>query len=175
MKLSIVKSFGTLFFVIMLCGIMVTQSYAQARPSSKENVISIDPLDLLLNGPLSLQYEMKAGPVNSWVARLHIWPKLTNTWSAFGVGGAYRWYIADSRALTGLAVDPAADIYFSSDAYGHNAVVLAIGGDISYKWIFDQFALEPMFGFRIGFSPSSTVGIGTGGRASLNLNLGYAW
>jgi hypothetical protein len=175
MKLSIVKSIGALFFVIMLCGIIVTRGYSQARPSSKENVLSADPLDLIF-GQLNVQYELKAGPVNSYVARLHYWIPQTNTWSAFGVGAAYRWYIADSRALTGLAVEPAADLYFSSDANGHNAIIIALGGDISYKWIFDDFALEPILGVHFGFSPSSTAfPQATTAYGVLGLNLGYAW
>ncbi len=75
--------------VVITVGCLASlEAYSQARPSSKTNVISIDPLGLALNDPLNVQYEIKAGPVTSWAFRLHYWPSpkastnnSTGTWS----------------------------------------------------------------------------------------------
>ncbi len=153
-------------------------SFAQARPSSKTQVISIDPLGLAYNFPLTFQYEYKIGPVYSWVIRAHYWPAPSTgiDWSGFGVGGAYRIYIADSRAITGLSVEPAADLlFFRSSNLGKSSIVAWIGGDLAYKWIFDQFSIEPMFGLRIGFGGNEARSNATGAAPILALGLGYAW
>ena len=178
MKFGITKTFTVLLVTIVMLSLPASRSYGQARPSPKENVISVDPLGLAYHDPLTFQYEYKSGPVNSWVFRLHYWPTYfeADDWSAFGLGAAYRFYIADSRALTGLSVEPAADLYFFKGANsGRSAIVFWIGGGIAYKWIFDDFALEPMLGFRIGFGSQVAPGFATGAQGILALNAGYAW
>jgi hypothetical protein len=158
-------------------------AYGQARPSSKTQVVSVDPLGLAYNFPVTIQYEMKASPVNSWAFRAHYWPSRVAgiDWSAFGAGAAYRVFIADSRALTGLSVAPAADILFFRGTTiakeNVSGIVGWIGGDIAYKWIFDQFSLEPLLGLRIGFGGNSTYGIpyATGMVPILSVMGGYAW
>jgi hypothetical protein len=152
-------------------------AYAQARPSPAENVISLDPLELALLGPLNVQYEWKSGPVNSWALRGHFWGR--TGWTGFGLGGAYRFYIADSRALTGLSVAPAADIFFFSNSeLGYSATDLLIGGDLGYKWIFTQFSVEPIVTFRIGIGLGSSISnftYATGAVVGIGIYLGYAW
>src|SRR5205809_7358627 len=105
-----------LFFVVL--GALVASSNSarsQARPSPKTQVFSVDPVGLILDDPLILQYEYKTGPVNSWAFRALWWPygvDISYDWTAFGVGAAYRFYVADSRALTGLSIAPAAELFF---------------------------------------------------------------
>lgn len=158
--------------------------YSQARPSPATQVVSIDFVPLLVNYPIALQYEMKADPTDSWLFRLYFWPSPDPdpNWSAFGVGGAYKIYIADSRALTGLSVAPVFNLFFShqSGLTGgvgtRSAVSIDIGGDLAYKWIFDQFAVEPIFGLRIGFTPASIAPArATGLEPLIGCSLGYAW
>ena len=180
MKLGITKSLQVLLVAIVVLSVAATQSYGQARPSAKTNVISVDPLGLAYNFPLTFQYEYKTGPVNSWAFRLHYWPSHdnspTNDWTAFGLGAAYRYYIADSRALTGLSVDPAADLFFfKGPQTGRTAIVFWVGGDIAYKWIFSDFSVEPMFGFRVGFGGATAPNYATGAEAVIAVNAGYAW
>ena len=183
MKFGIIRALALLVFFVTLSAADATNSFGQARPSSKSNVISIDPLSFFANEPATLQYEIKAGPVNSWAFRLHYWTGLTGgseTWSGFGVGGAYRFYIADSRALTGLSVEPAASLMLFSGTIaagtGHKAVALLIGGDIEYKWIFDQFSIEPIVGLRIGYTPSNPAPQNaTGFIAIIGIGAGYAF
>ncbi len=172
------------FVVIAILGVAVLISnrcYGQARPSPATQVISIDPLTLAQNFPLTFQYEYKTGPIYSWALRLHYWPSPSSdgTWSGFGVGGAYRIYIADSRALTGLSVAPAADLFFFRQTLNgvsqRSAIVFDLGGDLEYKWIFDQFSVEPSVGFRIGFGPTLSPSRSTGASAFIGLSGGYAW
>jgi hypothetical protein len=175
MKIGIAKFISTLLLCVVVLGISRSTASAQARPSSKGSVISLDVLELALRGPLAIQYEWKTTPVNSWALRGYFWPA-RDYYSAFGVGAAYRFYVADSRALTGLSVAPAGDVYFfSSSELDKSATIFLVGGDLAYKWIFDAFAVEPMFGIRIGFGGSESVSYATGFLPVLSVNLGYAW
>jgi hypothetical protein len=175
MKIGIAKFIAAALICVGALGISSTSASAQARPSSKGSVISLDVLGLAYGHPLTIQYEWRTGPTNSWALRGYFWPTRDN-FSAFGVGGAYRIYVADSRALTGLSIAPAADVFFFSNSYAdRTAMVIDIGGDLAYKWIFDQFSVEPMFGLRIGIGGSETASFATGFQPVLSANLGYAW
>lgn len=155
--------------------------YSQARPSPATQVVSVDILPLAYSYPLTFQYEYKADPVTSWMFRLHYWPSPSpdGTWSGFGLGAAYRFFIADSRALTGLSVAPAADLFFFHQTlFGSSqrtAICFDIGGDLAYKWIFDQFAVEPLLGIRIGFGPNLAPSRAIGTEPLIGLSGGYAW
>ena len=188
MKSVLIKVLGLLAIMAVLLHASSDRVSAQARPSSKTNVAAVDPLGLAVQEPFNIQYEMKAGPVNSWVFRGHWWGGLTGgtgsggtgTWGGPGLGGAYRFFVADSRALTGLSVAPAADLFFFNQSLvsgnGGTAIVLWIGGDIAYKWIFDQFSIEPLVGLRIGYTPAANApSKPTGGIATIGLYAGYAW
>ncbi|MDP4198771.1 MAG: hypothetical protein Q8922_02255 [Bacteroidota bacterium] len=165
-------------------------AHSQARPSPKTQVISVDPLGMAINQPLMFQYEWKVGPIYSWAVRAYYWPSraassgpVSDEWSAFGVGGAYRIYIADSRALTGLSVAPAANVFFfHGSELGRSGISVWIGGDIAYKWIFDEFSIEPLIELAIGFGPQGGQSSGpavpaytTGTQAVIGLSGGYAW
>jgi hypothetical protein len=183
MKVGIAKAF-VLTLVIGLVTIAATNSsYGQARPSSKTQVISADPLGLAYQFPLTFQYEYKAGPINSWALRAHWWPSRVSggigEWSGFGMGGAYRVFVADSRALTGLSVAPAVDLFFFTQTLNgtkqRSAIDGWIGGDLAYKWIFDQFSVEPLLGLRIGFGANDGPAYATGMEAIISFSGGYAW
>ncbi|HZK76404.1 MAG TPA: hypothetical protein VFD13_05790, partial [Candidatus Kapabacteria bacterium] len=55
------------------------------------------------------------------------------------------------------------------------AICFDIGGDIAYKWIFDQFAVEPILGLRIGFGPNVAPTRAIGTEPLIGLSGGYAW
>ena len=182
MKVAVAKVLGATLVLALTLSLLSGTSYGQARPSSKTQVISVDPLGLAYQLPLMLQYEYKAGPVNSWAIRAHWWPSRDEgigSWSGFGLGGAYRVYIADSRALTGLSVAPAADLLFFTQSLNgvkqRSAIVGWIGGDIAYKWIFDQFAVEPLLGLRIGFGGNTAPSYATTLIPILAVSGGYAF
>ncbi len=62
------------------------------------------------------------------------------------------------------------------DLPGATATLFWIGGDIGYKWIFDQFSVEPLVGLRIGFTPAANApGNGTGAIGTISVYVGYAW
>lgn len=162
--MSIFTRFALYFVVIGAIFAVSDAAHSQARPSSKTQVFSVDPVGLILDDPLILQYEYKTGPVNSWAFRALWWPYGTDIsydWTAYGVGAAYRFYVADSRALTGLSIAPAAELLFFHGSFAGGAsssksgIAVWIGGDVGYKWIFDDFSVEPMLGLRIGLGPSS--------------------
>ena len=82
----------------------------------------------------------------------------------------------DSRALTGLSAAPAADIwFFRQPQLGYSEIAFDIGGDVEYKWIFDDVAIEPLFGFRIGFGPANTPANETGAHVLIGFSGGYAF
>jgi hypothetical protein len=181
MKFGFTKCFA--FIALFAVSFSASKTYAQARPSPATQVLSIDFIPYLLDYPITLQYEYKVDPVTSWMLRLHYWPTISSAtgYTAFGFGAAYRIYIADSRALTGLAVAPAADFFLfrqSTQTGGtgnRSAEGLDIGGDLTYKWIFDQFAVEPIFGLRFGIGSSQAPSAFTTIEPLIGASIGYAW
>ncbi len=158
-----------------------SKTYGQARPSPASQVLSLDFVPLIISGTLAFQYEYKVDPVTSWLLRLHFWPSPATDYTGYGFGAAYRIYIADSRALTGLAVAPAADVFLFSGnsnntaSAGKSGEGVDIGGDLSYKWIFDQFAVEPIFGLRFGIGSNYAPSAFTTIQPLIGCSLGYAW
>jgi hypothetical protein len=172
----IVTSVAAFVLLALTFGLSPSSVLAQARPSSKTNVLSLKVLGAIRNYPTEINYEWKADSKSSWLARLEYW-NLSDLYTGFGLGAQYRFYIADSRALTGLSIGPEAEIFFlspSNSAYKSYTIV-AIGGDIAYKWIFTDFAVEPFLGVRFGIGGSEGVKGTTGPDWRLGLNLGYAW
>ena len=126
---------------------------------------------------------MKSDPVTSWMLRsAFTGPAFAAQYTGYGFGAAYRFYVADSRALTGLAVAPAADLFFFRQAQqtggtgsSRSGIGVDIGGDLSYKWIFDQFAVEPIFGLRFGIGQTNVPAAFTTIQPIIGVGLGYAW
>ena len=172
-----IKRSITVIAACLLLTASVSSTFAQARASVKTQVISVDGLGYFLNGHLiSAQYEWRTSTTNS----IHIRGIFsnyggTNEYSGFGVGGAYRFYIIDSRALTGLSVAPVAHVFFlSSSKKGATTQVISVGGEVAYKWLFDQFSVEPGVGLQIGFLGDQVPQM-TGTRPYAQIYLGYAW
>ncbi len=174
------RAFLLVLTVTLIGTLFAQRASAQARPNPPTQVVSVDFLPLAYDYPLTIQYELKADPVTSWLFRAHWWPSPSPdpSWSGFGVGAAFRFYIADSRALTGLSVAPAADLFFMNQTeFGttRSAICFNIGGDIAYKWIFDQFAVEPILGIRVGFGPGDAPSRAATTEPLIGLSGGYAW
>jgi hypothetical protein len=153
------------------------RGYAQ-RASAYNNNISVDVIDQLINNTISVQYEFKSTSTTSIAVRGEYVTAVLGS-SAFGVGGEWRFYIADSRALSGLNVGPAADLYFfKNNGLGKKNVVFSVGGDAAYKFFFDQFTVEPFLGARLGFTGSDVIpGVTNFTTVHLigGIYLGWAW
>jgi hypothetical protein len=65
-------------------------------------------------------------------------------------------------------------VFYSSSELNKSSFVFGIGGEIAYKWIFDQFAVEPGFGVTIGFG-GDNVAYYTKTRPYALVNVGYAF
>jgi hypothetical protein len=151
-----------------------TTSFAQARASAKSQVISGDFVGLFLSGKeIHAQYEWKAGPVNSWFIRA-LFGQDPLKYNGLGIGGGYRFFIADSRALTGLGIAPVVVAYFWSHEFLPAETFVSVGGEVSYKWIFDDFSVEPLLGAGIAFG-GNNISYLTTMRGYLGIYLGYAW
>lgn len=175
MNIRIAKIFAVLA-IVMAGAFGSSEAQAQARTSSASNVLSVDPLGLLgINQAknISVQYEWKSSVTNSWAFRAALFPSTAN-YSSMNLGAAYRFYIADSRALTGLSVAPALDAYFIT--FGDETyTAFGIGGDVAYKWIFTNFAVEPMFYLRQLFTGGESGSAYSGLWYDFRVWLGYAW
>jgi hypothetical protein len=172
------------FAVLGLFSFTSTAS-AQARPFPADNAITMDFFQLVnlkigskLKGQnLNVQYEYKLDQASSIAGRAVLYPDHYSGASVFGFGGTYRFYIADSRALTGMSVGPGADLFIASgdnDSY----TIFGLGGDFQYKWIFSGFVVEPSFMLRQLFAPdeiSTPGGDASGLYWRLRANVGYAW
>lgn len=179
--------FAALFTILFTSGLFLIpgSSYSQ-RASAKNNDLSVDAVDFLVNNTFTLQYEGKMSSTSSFVARIEYVTKNVGTaaspnlTTAFGVGAAWRFYILDSRALAEFSVAPAVDLFFfKNTTLSRNSVLFALGGDGAYKFFFDQFTVEPTLGVRIGFAPGNNLPPGestfTGVYPVVGVFLGYAW
>jgi len=155
---------------------ITSASYSQARPSAKSSDLAIGLLQLVqAPNTVMLQYEWRVAPVNSVALRAGFSTGYFG-YTGFTVGGAYRFFVADSRALTGLSVAPAAEIFFlSNSALARSYTSFDIGGDAAYKWIFDAFSVEPAVFVRIGIAGGEGLSAYSGVRAGLEVFLGYAF
>jgi len=168
---------STSFVVLVVAALTlffnVSDSYGQARPTSKNQAFGIDFAGYFQAGKeIHAQYEWKASPVNSWFARALFGS--VSGYKGLGVGGGYKFFIADSRALAGLAVAPAVLAYFWSHEYLDSEIFFSLGGEVSYKHIMDDFFVEPLVGFGIGFG-GDYISYLTKVRVYLNILIGYAW
>lgn len=168
----------TSFVVAIVIGLMLvagsTSSYGQARPSAKTQVISGDFIGYFQDGKeIHVQYEWKASPVNSWFIRA-LFGRTSSKYNGLGLGGGYKFFIADSRALTGLGIAPVAQAYLWSHEFLPSQQTISVGGELSYKWLFDDFSVEPLLGVSIGFGGDNITYL-TKTRVYANVFLGYAW
>ncbi len=174
-----------LLAVLIISGIFSAPKigYAQ-RTTSKNNDIAVDFVDFLVNNTFTAQYEFKSTSTSSFLIKALYVTKntgtATGTLSAFGVGGAWRFYILDSRALAGFSVDGALDFFFfKNTTLSRNNIAFAIGPDAAYKFFFDQFTVEPTLGVRVGIIPENNPPPGENTFSGLypvaSIYLGWAW
>ncbi|MEI8134327.1 MAG: hypothetical protein WCH46_04505 [bacterium] len=173
------RLFGSLVAATFIVASFFCVGNAKAqRSSSFNNDISLDFIDQLINNILSIQYEFKTSSTSSIAIRAAFVTPVSGS-SAFGAGGAWRFYINDSRALSGMSVGPAAEIFFfKNNDLSKNNMVISIGGDFAYKFFFDQFTVEPMIGGRLGFTGTDVIpGVNTFTTLHVvgAVNLGWAW
>lgn len=165
-------------FIIALILFGITGLYAQKSKSyhSYENVLSIDPLEFLINKTLYISFEHKVAPMNSFTIFL-MYHNYSSDWDGFGIGGSYRWYLdifKDRKiALEGLYVGPVAALSMFRDKWGDKShLYLSIGGELGYKWIFGGFSVEPLL--RLMFGVTEVAGLGYHAWGA-GINIGYAW
>jgi hypothetical protein len=180
------KSRVFLFAAAVLMAVMTlgtsSNVFAQARPYNADDAITIDALGLLDvhlgNKTLKaqnfwLQYEHKLEQESSIAGRFVFFNDIGDA-TLIGFGGTYRFYIANSRALTGMSVGPGLDALFLSVG-DQSYTAFGVGGDFSYKWIFGGFVAEPSFMLRQFFAGSEGVSSSVGLYWRIRANLGYAW
>jgi hypothetical protein len=165
---------------VVLCFVLVanTNSFAQARASAKTQVISIDPVGLFLPGhEVRAQYEWKASPISSWFIR-GIYGSVSVgglDYQGLGIAGGHKFFIIDSRALTGWAVAPVVGAYFWTTDNASSEQFISLGGEGSYKaFIGEDFSVEPFVGVAIGFL-GDQISYLTTARVYGGIYLGYAW
>jgi len=165
---------------VVLCFVLAanTNTYAQARASAKTQVISLDPVGLFLPGhEVRAQYEWKASPISSWFVR-GIYGSvsvggLDN--SGLKIAGGHKFYILDSRALTGWSVAPVVGAYFWTTQNASSEQFISLGAEGSYKALISEaFSVEPFVGVAIGFL-GDQISYLTTARVYGGIFLGYAW
>ncbi len=163
---------AAVLLVIALSFIPTQRADAQARDHS----ITADPIGLAF-GLLNATYEQRVGNANSFTVFGSYWSY--SEWTAVGFGGSYRWYfnLNDGKTpLEGLSAGPMISVGFwdwgGPFASFDGGTSIAIGGELAYKWIFNQFVVEPIL--RLNFNVADINGLDY--RAyGLGVNLGYAW
>jgi hypothetical protein len=167
-----------MFFLLMIFTLIINISYAQKETKA----VTANPIGLAF-GVFNAQYEFALNQQNSVAIRANFIGYSIGSYSnsAFGFGGSYRWYVADSKTIRGWFAQPSADILFWSADWkdlGQNknesTVFFGVGGDGGYKWIWDHFALEVSAGARLYLGKISGLSFG-GFAPALGVNLGYAW
>ncbi len=164
-------------YIILILSLFII-SNLNAQP---DKGVMVNPLGFFW-GVMNVQYEFKYTSENSIALRANFVGYDLGSFSnsAFGFGGSYRWY-SNSKPIVGFWYGPSADLLFWS-AKEKNRIVPAtykssffgIGGDIGYKWNFEQFGVEIFGGLRYYFG--EIAGLSFGGASLIaGLNLGYLW
>jgi hypothetical protein len=171
------RVFITALLVVGFFLIAKEEVSAQAQSRFVRNYnssITANPIGLAF-GVINATYENQIAEKNSYTLFANFWS--FGGWSAFGVGGSYRWYypIDDELPITGLGFGPVAALEFwdYDGAIYNGGMTIAIGGEAAYKLVLDGgFTIEPIFRLAI-----NVIGIkGLSYRPySLGVNLGYSW
>ena len=175
----------SVLLLLILSGISITanNSFGQ-RATAKNNDIAVDFVNFLVDNIFTVQYEFKSTSTSSFLVKGEYLTKntgaATGVTTALGVGGAWRFYILDSRALAGFSIAPAVDLFFfKNNNLSRSNVVFSIGADGAYKFFFDQFTVEPTLGARFGLVPSNNTPPGettySGIYPVVSVYLGWAW
>lgn len=164
------------YFILVLILLVNLNLYAQHNKA-----VMVNPLGLFW-GVMNIQYEFRYTAENSIALRANFVGYDLGSFSnsAFGFGGSYRWY-PNTKPVVGLWYGPSADLLFWS-AKEKNRIVpntytssfFGIGGDVGYKWDFNQFGVEIFGGLRYYFGQIAGLSFG-GASLVAGLNLGYLW
>ncbi len=173
--------FGTFFYAVIAIVLIIgvsNEAYSQKTIKKYNQAITGNPIGLAF-GFLNATYEQQVSKDNSFTAFGSYWS--FGGWTAFGVGGSYRWYLMqdDKKALEGLSFGPMVSLgFWSYDNLGYiddwgSGTSFAIGAEGAYKFVFDGgFTVEPIV--QIGFNVLTITGLDY--RAfGLGCNIGYAW
>ncbi|MDH7516229.1 MAG: hypothetical protein QHI48_10195 [Bacteroidota bacterium] len=154
---------------------------SQAQETPRAHAISVNPLGFVF-GLMNVRYEQRVQGTNSFHVGGTLVPIYTN-YMGFGLTGGYRWYFLPNegrKALCGMAAGPFLSLLFwnysgTASIGSEGGVVMILGGDLSYKWIWTNFMLEPSL--ELGFIPVKGKGdfYATTAFLGLGLHLGYAW
>lgn len=170
------KRFYAIVFVLTIVALMgnVQEIFAQRVVQNYNQSIGANPIGLAF-GLFNAKYEQQVSAENSFTAEVIYWNFAG--WSAFGVGGSYRWYLfqESEKALKGFSFGPYASVGFWSfeNATWGGGTSLAIGGEAAYKWVFDGgFMVEPIV--NVNFNILNLDGLSYR-PFGLGVILGYAW
>src|SRR5579883_2806914 len=101
-------------FVAALLVIISFTMFPKSAQAQYANSIGADPISLAF-GRLAVTYEHRVSTTNSFSIFGSYWSFVD--WTAYGIGGSYRWYLDvgnDKQALEGLSVGPIVGIAFWS-------------------------------------------------------------
>ena len=183
MKVKIISIF--LLFAFVFCA-ATEDSLSQKRKVKKlgrySKSISADPFEFLVFNVFNATYEQRLSRNNSFTLFASYY-NFSSDWTAFGIGASYRWYSDafedNKKALEGLSYGPmirysywsfARTDYYEYEDYGGSYLVL--GAEVAYKWIFDDFVVEP--NIKIGFPVLNVQHLGYD-PYGIGINIGYAW
>jgi hypothetical protein len=148
-------------------------AYSQRTIKNYNEAITANPLALAF-GILNVNYEMQVSKENSLIIGGTYYGY--QGWTGFGLNGIYKWYLFQDQevALKGFGFGPSVGVAFLgyTNASYSSRMSLSIGGEASYKWIFDDFVLEPVFG--INYNVLSQAGLDWR-PFYLGVNVGFAW
>jgi len=158
---------------------MLISSSTDLSAKNYKQSISIDPLDFLISKVFNATYEHQLSKDNSLTVFASYY-NYSEYWSAYGIGASYRWYLSgvlkdEKFPIEGLSVGPMARVSFwDSDFYqldDDNSVYIVIGGEAAYKWVFNDWMVEPILRLGIGLTEINAGYSGWGA----GVNVGYAW
>lgn len=154
-----------------------------AQAQSYNAIIKTNPIGLAF-GNFNATYEHILNEKSSVLGSLNYrYSLLGLDVSAFGIGGAYRYYFthANKDVPSGFYVNPQVGITFGSFE-DFNYGTLGIGAEIGYQWAWDSgFVLDLGIGpnFTSLFGGYEDIDFDTDGATfispSLTIAIGYAW
>jgi len=166
--------------ILTITVVMMLSSAMDAQAKNYTKAITGDPLDFLLSKVFNVTYEHQISKDNSFTIFASYY-NYSEYWSAFGIGGSYRWYLSnvlkdEKIPIEGLSVGPMIRASFwTSDYYDFedaNSIYVVIGGEAAYKFIFDDWVVEPIIRLGIGVTDVENLGYSGWGAG---VNVGYAW
>jgi hypothetical protein len=167
--------------IIIVTFLLLCSTNSNAQKASYNQCIGVNPVTLLYNGTFSATYEQKIAPKNSFTLSGYYWSYYNMV--AYGFGGSYRWYLKafddGKKCIQGFSVAPTLAIGFWSwngnqalnNEYGGTSV--AIGAEAAYKWVWDNFYIEPILSLSINMT--NIHGLQNYRPFNLGANIGYAW